>query len=222
MDKIKDIENVINKINIYIKKHEITLHQFANSVGHNYQTLYRLLNNHFLPSMASLQTIAKYFNCTISELTNDNIFIDIPLYENFDEFKAGNSINHNIRIYLPYQIFLPIYDREFFAIKNSLSQVEQKYQINDLDIILNTNCCQIFYKTNQITLDGNYYVTYQSDSKMLNVLSVSRSSVIVNVKGAINHLSISEIIPIAYYINTAFFPDYKTGYLDCIPIDVSI
>lgn len=53
------VENVINKVSLHIKRTQITLHQFANNVGYTYQTLYCLLNQRFLSSITSLQTIAQ-------------------------------------------------------------------------------------------------------------------------------------------------------------------
>jgi transcriptional regulator with XRE-family HTH domain len=214
----KDVENVINKINLYIKKSGITLHQFASNVGYTYQTLYRLLNQHFLPSITSLQTISTYFNCSISELIDNNVFIDIPVYENFHKFLLKAKANDTIRIYLSYEEFVPIFDKDFFAIKNTLNQIECKYLINDLEIVLNTDCCQVFYKTDKISTDGHYFVKYQSEEKILNIVSVARASVVVDFKGDMKHIPVTNIIPIAYYLNTAFYPNYKTQYLNCEPI----
>src|SRR5690349_12135949 len=96
------LTNVINKLQIYMDQNKQTLHGLAATMGFSYQPFYRLITKKHMPTISSLGLIASHLNCSIAEVTSENIFIDINCYKNIDaNFNAAN--NNKCRVYIPYE-----------------------------------------------------------------------------------------------------------------------
>ena len=95
----KTIDNIIEKLTVYMDRNNQTMHGLATTMGFSYQPFYRLMTKKSLPTITSLASISKYLNCTISQLTDENIFLDIKSFDSIANYLIAKS-NKNIRISL--------------------------------------------------------------------------------------------------------------------------
>lgn len=167
------LNNVINKLQVYMDRNNQTLHGLASTMGFAYQPFYRLVTKKHLPTISSLGLIATHLNCSIAELTHENIFLDICSYENIlDDLTAEN--NSKYRIYIPYEEYIKHLRSHFFALKCQKVQ----YGKVDKEVYLD-ELFQLFFSTDDFFMDGIYLVQYHGEKVLMNVLSISSKFVVI-------------------------------------------
>lgn len=163
------LDNVINKLHIYMEQNDQTLYGLASKMGFSYQPFYRIITKKHLPTIDSLVMIANHFNCTVSELIADKVFCDINLFAKANDI-IKQQIKSNIRIYIPYTQFLPLVKKEFFC----LEELPEKGILG-----MDTSDAYVFYKTEVIDIDGIFLVMHQNKIRLLNVVSISSKYIVV-------------------------------------------
>src|SRR6185437_5617204 len=153
------LDNVINKLQVYMDQNKQTLYGLASTMGFAYQPFYRLITKKHLPTLNSLSVIAAHFNCSVSELIHEDVFVDVDCFSSFDD--AASAIKTSkIRIYIPYNQFLPLIHSNFFTTKAGASDQTGKQKNTEMPSIINGNA--IFYRVDNINIDGVFLVNYNS------------------------------------------------------------
>jgi len=152
-------ENVANKLNFFMKQHKLTLHGLASRLGFAYQAMWRIVNKKHSPTVASLAMIVQHFGCTISELIDEKVFIDIPLHENINQL-IDEIFSKSIRVYIPYNKFIVLDNPQLFAIKNLMTAKDF------LSI-------RVFTKVLDINVEGLYLIIINDQIEFIEVISTS-------------------------------------------------
>lgn len=173
----RNIDNIIEKLNVYMKRNNQTMHGLATAMGFAYQPFYRLMTKKSLPAFNSLNSIAQNLNCTMSELINDNIFLDTNCYDSFESYLSASKPS-TIRIYLPCKALEPRLNEKFFCVRTDIIDKRLNYIINNINFTVNTNIYQIFTVNNKIDIDGFFLVKYKKEIIILEVLSISSMIII--------------------------------------------
>lgn len=180
------LNNIVNKLHIYMDKSKQSLHKFAENMGFSYQPFYRLIMKKHMPMLSSLTLIASYLDCTIAELVQDEIFLDINLYKNLEESMNASDIIDKFRIYIPYKLYLPLIHNEFFAVKSD----------NSL-----TNLHKIFYTVDEISSEGSFLINSNSKRTLIEVVGLGRKSLTI-IKDNKEHKIDKDLIkPVAAYFS---------------------
>ncbi len=169
---VPDIDNVIDKLNLIMQREHLTMHGLAIKMAFEYQPFYRLMTQKCVPNLSSLQAVAKNLNCSTAELLAIDNFIDIPAYNNMNDF-ITNKGESSIRIYLK---SAEIDHNNFFAIKVQNDNVPN-YQINDHDFGVKQRLYQLYIISNTCNTDGFFLVHYNNELINLNVISVSSTTI---------------------------------------------
>lgn len=185
------LNNVINKLQIYMEQTNQTLHGLATTMGFTYQPLYRLMTKKHLPTISSLGLIATHLKCNISELTSENIFIDINCYSDMAA-NFNTKSNTKCRAYIPYKEYSVLLQHSFFAVKDK--NTNNKMTSND-------NIYQLFYHVDSILMDGLFLVNYNSKKTLITVLSVSSKYIVIEEKNQEVKIDIKSIQPIAKFFS---------------------
>ncbi|MCE3269018.1 MAG: hypothetical protein K0R49_1270 [Burkholderiales bacterium] len=192
------LDNVINKLQVYMDQNGQTLYGLASTMGFAYQPFYRLMTKKHLPTLNSLSIIAAHFNCTVSELIHEDVFMDIDCFNSFDDV-IGTINPSKIRIYIPYNNFLPLIHNNFFAMKAAYPELNGDHKNSDMPIV---NCRDtVFYKIDNISIDGIFLVNFKSKNILLEVLSISSKFIIAILDGKETKIDISSIKPIAQFFS---------------------
>ena len=214
---IKSIDNVIQKLNIFMTRNNQTMHALASNMGFAYQPFYRFMTKKSLPTISSLDTIAQNLNCTVSELIADNVFLDINAYESIDNF-LDNILPKNIRIYLPENIIKEYLFNKFFSIKVNCNNFSTLFSFNGIEYNVNTNIFQLFIVTNKIDIDGYFLVDYQNHIQILHIVNVSRIVVTANYNGELVSIPVAEIKVFAQFINYVELPNHSHLIINAIEL----
>lgn len=189
------LENVINKLQIYMEQHDDTLYALAAKVGFAYQPFYRLINKKHMPTLGSLVMIAEHFSCTVAELIDENVFIDIDLFESTNKLTDSMA---KIRVYIAYAKFLPLIHEQFFALRFSpKEQAILPNQDDQIDSAFKQVC--VCYKITDIKIDGIFLVKYKNKITLLNILSISSKYVVVDFNGIETKVDKEQLTPIAQF-----------------------
>lgn len=185
------IDNVIKKLQIHMDYNKQTLFGLASKMGFSYQPFYRLFTKKHLPTINSLNMIANYFDCNISELIDDEIFLDINCYSNYNDYYKNIKQKDIIRIYINYKEYLLLLNKTFFAIQIS-DTIEQEAPINYY---------KIFYQTDSFNYDGYYLSNYDAKNIFLKIVNVSSSYVTAIIDNKEFKVTLDKIKPIAKFYN---------------------
>ncbi|MFN8769532.1 MAG: hypothetical protein ACK5Z5_01255 [Neisseriaceae bacterium] len=185
------LNNVINKLQIYMDKNKQTLYGLATTMGFAYQPFYRLVTKKHLPTISSFGLIASHLNCSISELANENIFIDICCYTNMSA-DLNDESGEKCRVYISYQEYQKYLSNRFFAVKC------QDIVYNEINKVVNLGTLyHLFYCVDSFLIDGIYLVKDNDKKKLINVLSISSKFLIIEENGKEVKVDIEQIQPIA-------------------------
>lgn len=172
------INNIINKLNIYMQRNKQNLFSLANSFGFAYQPFYRLIKHRSVPTFPSLAMIACNLNCSLEELISDDVFIDIPVIEDISQCKSIDKCP-TIRFYIPYEQYQPCIDDNFFAMRTNE------------DTLYKAEHYKIYIFTKSFSSAGEFMVSYKSKVKQqpsvvkikhLNVVAVGSEHIYINNK----------------------------------------
>src|SRR6185437_1496994 len=192
------LDNVINKLQVYMDQSKETLYGLASTMGFAYQPFYRLITKKHLPTLNSLSVIAAHFNCSVSELIHEDIFVDIDCFSNFDDAVAAVK-TPKIRIYIPYNQFLPLIHNNFFAMKVFASDQTGKQKQTEVQKVAGSS--SIFYRVDTINIDGIFLVNYKSKNMLIEVLSISSKYIVAILDGKETKIDITGIKPIAQFFS---------------------
>lgn len=186
------LDNIVNKLQIYLRRTNQTLYGLAASMGFQYQPLYRIMSKKHIPTIVSVELIAKYFKCTVAELIQEKVFLDIKYYDDFSQILNISNVD-TCRIYISYVTYLPLIQYNFFAVKhNNILAKNGLYQTY-----------QIFYYIDKFLLGGKYLVEHNGQKIIINILSISSKEIIVETStNQEEKIDISLIKPIAKFFNT--------------------
>lgn len=203
----KPIDNVIEKLLIFMRRNNETMFGLANVMGFSYQPFYRFMTKKSLPTMGSLDSIAKNLNCTISELTSNNIFLDIPSYKSIEDYLAGTKPEGQIRVYLPTSMLEPMIDDKFIVINVNSGKEKTESVLNGIPHHANTNLYQLFSLTNRIHIDGFFWVKYKNKLQILDAISISSTIIIANYKNEMIKIPVPELEAFAKFISYVELPN---------------
>lgn len=181
------IDNVINKVQIYMTQSNQNLFALANSTGFSYQPFYRLMKKNNLPTLSSLFLIASHFKCSIEELISEKIFIDIVVVDKIDNITQQSK--NLFRIYLTLEEYTPYIQNEFIGVIT--------------DKIKSAQIVELYLKVNKFDSDGIFITSYNNKLHKVNVTSISSKFIITELNGEEEKISIENIHPIAKFFNTA-------------------
>lgn len=170
------IQNIINKVTTYMDKNNQTLFNLAQTTGFAYQPLHRLMKGMSVPSLSSLAMLSDYLNCSISELINDEFFLDVDVINNINELPQYKSTKQ-ARIYIPFHEFTPHLHKKFIVV------------VDPDDNTMN----RVFYLTNEIIGDGEFIVIYKKKYVVFNVILSSSKFVLIENKGREEKIATSEL-----------------------------
>ncbi|HLX52879.1 MAG TPA: hypothetical protein VKR58_03005, partial [Aquella sp.] len=159
---------------------------------------YRLITKKHLPTLNSLSVIASHFDCSVSELIHDDIFIDVDYFNNFDDAVSVVKTT-KIRIYIPYKDFLPLIHNNFFAIQPIVSNQTGKQKQTEIHKAASSGA--IFYRVDNISIDGIFLVNYKSKNMLIEVLSVSSKFIVAVLDGKETKIDMTDIKPIARFFS---------------------
>ncbi|MBP9743052.1 MAG: helix-turn-helix transcriptional regulator [Burkholderiales bacterium] len=190
------IQNIINKLNVYMEQNGQTLFSLAQTMGFVYQPFNRLMKNKTVPSLSSLAMISDYLNCSISELINDEFFIDINLVTSMTQLPEIDSV-YKRRIYIPYGEFKPLLNQKFFILSDSANDIISK----------------VYYLTDHIISDGEFIVIYKKKHLLMNVLLSSSKFILIQNGNKEERISTEEIIPIAKFFKNTLMCDSNNNQI---------
>jgi hypothetical protein len=192
------IENIINKLQIYMTKNNQNLYSLATTIGFAYQPFYRLIKNRNLPTISSLAMIADHLHCSIEELINDKIFLDVNVIDNFNEIANLDNYQKS-RIYIPYNNYLQHVHDKFFAIKLTEMRLD------------GVEYCKVYTIVDQISTDGEFMVNYQDNITQFNVISTSSKFIIIESNNEEQRIQQDQFQPIAkFFCNALLFEPSNT------------
>lgn len=194
------IENVINKLQMYMQKTEMNLHNLAATIGFQYQPFYRLIKNKRLPAMSSLIMIANYLNYSLGDLLSDKIKIEISVLNDLNEFNELSKKLVQGEVKIPYNDVHKYICSTFYGLN-----------INKIDGVLIVEVCAII---DSIVTDGDYIVKYNNKIVKLKVTSISSTFIVIENNGQEVKVPINDISPIAKLVGKALIHENKRNYLD--------
>lgn len=204
----KAIDNVIEKLQVYMNRKDQTMHGLAHSMGFAYQPFYRLMTKKNLPTISSLDSIAQNLGCTISELTSSEVFLDVPCYDSIESYLENKTTN-TVRVYLPYEMLQSFLKEELIVLKTSLISKQLDFDLNNINYFANTNVYQLFTVSKKLSLDGFYLVKYQNKMQILETLSVSSKMITAKIKGATVQVPFAELEIFAKFISYVELPNHR-------------
>lgn len=200
--EVKDIDNVIQKLQIHMQLNNQSMHGIANSIGLDYQPFYRLMTKKSLPTVGSLDHIAQKLNCTIAELIADDTFLDTQSFTSIENFLA-NKPAELIRVYVKAEVLQDI--GKCIAIKTNINAVET--HLSNISYILNTNVYQLFTITKKINVDGFFLVKYKKKITVLEVISTSSKIIIIKWDKNIIQVPIEDLEAYARFVTYIELPN---------------
>ncbi|MCC2624388.1 MAG: hypothetical protein K0R14_261 [Burkholderiales bacterium] len=192
------LDNVINKLQIYMDQNKQTLYGLAAKMGFAYQPFYRLMTKKHLPTLNSLTVIASHFGCSVAELIHEDVFIDVDCYDSFAD-AVNMKKSPKIRAYVPYKKYSQLIYSNFFAVKGHVPW--QGYEQSSTDHKAIDSKYAIFYRVDTISIDGVFLVNYKSKDVLLEVVSVSSKYVIALLNGKETKIDVASIKPIAHFFS---------------------
>lgn len=202
------LDNVINKLKLSMIQNNQNLHELASSMGFSYLAVYRLFSKKHLPTINSLELIASNLNCTVSELIDNRIFLNIKCFNSINDKVKNNIPEYMIRVYINYNEFSSLIANNFFAIIGYLEKTSFLRE-NSIFDFKSEDYYAIFYDTDKIDIDGQFLVEYNSQKLILNILSVSSKYVIVLENDVETKIDLNLIKPIAKFFNYVEIRDPK-------------
>lgn len=193
------IDNVINKLQMYMKKTGMNLHNLASTIGFQYQPFYRLIKNKRLPAMSSLIMIANYLNYSLGDLLSDKIKIEINILNNLNEF---NDLSKKLllgEVKIPYSDI----DKYIYSTFYGLN-------ISNAD---NVFIVKVYATVDSINTDGDYIVKYSNKVMQLKVISISSTFIVLEDNAKEIKVPINDIKPIAKFIGAALMHKNNHNYL---------
>lgn len=201
------LNNVINKLQIYMDRNKQTLHGLATTMGFAYQPFYRLMTKKHLPTISSFGLIASHLNCSIAELSHENVFLDINYYSDISEYlKRENS--ETCRIYIPYEQYRNHLNSSFFAIQSKQKNIKDKCAANS-----HGQLYELFYSVDNILMDGTFLAEYKDKKILINVLSISSKFIIIEENSTEVKVDIKLITPIAKFFSYLELTSHNTTKL---------
>lgn len=190
------IQNIVNKLNAYMIQNGQTLFSLSQTTGFAYQPLNRLMNGTSVPTLSSLATLSDYLNCSISELINDEFFIDVDVISNIDELPKY-SPKGRARIYIPYNEFLPYINKQFLILAQSDNSAINK----------------VFYLTNEIVGDGEFIVIYNKKHMLMNVLLSSSKFILIEKNGKEERIPTDQVTVLAQLFKHSVMYECDSNYI---------
>lgn len=202
------IDNIINKLQLYMTRNNQNLYSLATTLGFAYQPFYRLIKNRNLPTISSLAMIAEHLSCSIEELISDKVFLDIPVIKNFEQIAKLDKLNKSatIRIYIPYTEYLPYVHDKFFAIKANEPKLE------------GIDHCKIYTVSQRITTDGQFIVKYQDKITNFEVISTSSKFIITELNNTEQRITHDQFVPLAKFFHSALVSDLNSSYIQGVKL----
>lgn len=177
------VDNIINKINIYMQKNNQTLFNFATKLGFAYQPFYKLVNSRGLPNLSSLATLANRLGYTVDELVSDKVIVEINIYNDLKE--VGKILTpERAKIYLSADKYIKVIQNELIAVK-----------FGD-DNFIGCGLYKIFSLSSIFENDGEYLVVYCDKISLMNVISTSSKFIAVEQNNNEIKIPLNEVISI--------------------------
>lgn len=202
---VNAIENVSKKLQIYLDEHNLSVLKLSQLIDVKYQTLKRIVeidNVDSLPNISSIISLARFFDCSLSELLDDKIILPIKCYSSLEAY-LNQKASNVIKIYIPISQYKEYKNIKFlFAINIVDVKVTDKLLINGIPYICPTNNIQLFIGMNNVEYDGYYIAKFNNKINIINVISVSSSFLMVEEGENINKIAKDQIEIIAKYIST--------------------
>lgn len=178
------VQNIVNKLNLYMEKNKLSTLNMAKNLGFSYQNLNWLVKHKRTPTIGSLVQLCELFHCNLQELISSSYFLDVPYYEKILHY-LNEGKTKKIRIYIPEEDIEYIHNNKFFVISN-------KKEFN------------IYYGADNIVQDGQYLVNYKDENILINVLFSSSKMVIIEHNDTEIKIPTEEIRPIAKLYKPCF------------------
>ena len=195
------IDNIINKLQIYMDQNNQSLYNLATTIGFVYQPFYRLIKSRHTPNISSLAMIADHLNCSIEELISDKIFVDIKMVDKLVDVANLDTQTNKVRIYIPYDDYKHYIHDKFFAVKLD------NCKMSDVDN------CKIYVITNEINIDGEFIVNYQNKIKILNVISNSTKFITIESDNKEEKICKEEFQVIGKYVKSSLMFNPNNVYV---------
>ena len=186
-------DNIITKLQFYMKRSNQTIHGMATKMGFAYQPFYRLMTKKSPPTLYSIYNIASNLECSVSELIDKTIFLDVNSYCSIEDYATKKKSNKKIRVYCSLELANEIEDKEIFITESNITDDKVLYPINNIEYYLNTNIYQLYIGTNKVILDGVFLVKYQNKIQLLNVINASSSVINVTYENKIQQIRVQDI-----------------------------
>ena len=203
--EINIIDNMINKLRIYMVHNNERLLGLSILLGFTYQPFYRLMKSRKIPDSSSMAALAERLDCSIGELINDQIFLDIPVVTSAANPDISKS-KEKIKLSFPIATYMPHVRRDFFAIKMKQLQLP------------NIKYYNVYFKTDEIISDGVFIVNYQENIVELNIVSVGSKFIFVELDNEEKRIPRSDVQPLAMLFNSAIVTDANCNYIYGISI----
>jgi hypothetical protein len=174
------VNNVAQKLEIYIRQYDTTVFALAKKMKMDKQSFYRIVNRKNVPTIFSLFTIASSLNCTIQELIAKNVFIDI---DTFTDIYMSEKFR-KCRIYISNEKYESINGNEIVGIAGE-------------------KIIDVYYICDQFISDGTYIIKIGTTIKNMDIISVGSKFVIAEINSKEERFNTAEITPIAKRITVA-------------------
>jgi transcriptional regulator with XRE-family HTH domain len=193
------IENIINKLQMCMKRTGMNLHNLASTLGFQYQPFYRLIKNKKLPAMSSLIKIANYLNYSLGDFLSDKIKVEINILNNLNEFYEGSKKNLLGEVKIPYNYVSKYVCSTFYGLTT-----------NEVDNLI---IAKIYVTIDSVDTDGYYIVKYNNKIIQLKIISISSTFLIIEDNAQEVKVSINDVSPIAKLIGEALIHKNNYNYL---------
>ena len=193
------VDNVVNKINIYMQRNNQTLYNLASNFGFAYQPFYKLVTKRGLPNLSSLATLADCLGYTIDELVGDKVIVKIKIYNSLQD--ASKFCNPgSAKIYLSAAKYTSVLHDDFFAI------VERSN-------IPGVGLGKIYTLVDKFDIDSQYLAIYQDQAAILNVTGVSSKFVLAEEGDKEIKITLENLKPIGKLFDNAIIYDDQVNYI---------
>ncbi|MCC2624364.1 MAG: hypothetical protein K0R14_237 [Burkholderiales bacterium] len=188
--ELQTVQNIINKLTAYMEQTGQTLFSLAQTFGFAYQPFNSLIKNKTIPSLSTLAMLSDHLCCSISELISDEFFLDVNVIYEINQLPdlAGKD---KTRIYIPYNEFLPLINKQFFVLSGSKA----------------TPANMAFYLIDEIVSDGKFIVVYNKKHIIIDVLLSSSKFILIEKNDKEERIPTEEITPIAKFFKNVVMAD---------------
>lgn len=193
------VQNVVNKIELFIKSNNMNLHTFANSLGFQYQPFYRLIKQKRVPNITSLVAISNHLGYAFEDLISDKIYTQLFIIEDLQKITSKPTSNY--QIFLPFVLHVKYLNEKLFCIIDK--KISKEYQIKE-----------IYYTIDKITEDGKYLILINGSIEFIQIINLNSKNITIQNEDSIKILSYDEFQPIARLVGMVAINNTKCLFVD--------